>query len=312
MAAGAGVPLTVIGGFLGTGKTTLLNRVLQGDHGVRYAVLVNDFGSLAIDTALVTAHGGDTVSFANGCVCCSLGDGMLAAVDRLLDGPAPPEQFLVEGSGVADPRGIADLATLHSRLARDLTVVMVDVETVRARAADARLRDTLERQFRAADLLVLNRCDRLDESGLTAVENWLHSQCDAPQIRTVQARLPLALLQAGGATPRERHADEHLGEHHHQPQATFRTETLNLPRPTDPQRLREALLDMAPTLLRAKGFVRVAGGGWLLVQLSGRQLSVSPWCPPAGAPAPPAALVLIGLDQTPLAAALAQRLTAPD
>ena len=124
------IPMSVLGGFLGAGKTTLVNRVLSGRHGVRYAVLVNDFGAVAVDGSLVSAHDGETVTFANGCVCCAMGDELVGTLDRLLDGDRPPEHVLVEASGVADPRAIADVATLHPGLSRDLVVVLADVETV--------------------------------------------------------------------------------------------------------------------------------------------------------------------------------------
>ncbi len=123
----ARVPMTVLGGFLGTGKTTLLNRILSGAHGVRYAVLVNDFGELDVDGSLVAAHGGDTLTFANGCVCCSMGDDLVGAIDRLLDGDRRPDQILLEASGVADPASIADVATLHPGLSRDPVVVIADL-----------------------------------------------------------------------------------------------------------------------------------------------------------------------------------------
>ena len=188
--------MSVIGGFLGSGKTTLLNRILAGSHGVRYAVLVNDFGELAVDGRLVAAHDGETITFANGCVCCSMGGDLVGALDRLLDGNRPPDQILVEASGVADPCAIADVATLHPGLSRDLVVVLADVETVRARYEDHRLRDTVMRQLAAANLLVLNKCDRVARKEIEAAESWARDRSQAPAIRSVDADIPMGLLCA--------------------------------------------------------------------------------------------------------------------
>ena len=100
-------PLTVLTGFLGAGKTTLLNRLLSEDHGLRIAVLVNDFGALNIDAELVVGVDSDVVSLANGCVCCSVRDDLLQAIEQVLARPEQPEYVILEASGVADPAGIA-------------------------------------------------------------------------------------------------------------------------------------------------------------------------------------------------------------
>ena len=102
----APIPVTVVAGFLGAGKTTLVNQVLQGEHGRRLAVLVNDFGSINIDAELITEVGEGMVSMANGCICCSIRSDLIGAVLRMADLPDRPEQILMESSGVADPAGI--------------------------------------------------------------------------------------------------------------------------------------------------------------------------------------------------------------
>ena len=306
----ARVPMSVIGGFLGAGKTTLLNRVLAGRHGVRYAVLVNDFGELNVDGDLVAAHGGDTVTFANGCVCCTLGDDLVGAIDRLLDGDRCPDQILVEASGVADPSAIADVATLHPGLARDLVVVLADAETVRSRHDDDRLRDTVDRQLGSADLLVLNKCDRVTEGERGAAESWLRGRTRAPVIRTVGADLPMELLSAAtSGDPCAAAISRDAPDHYHQ----FRSRFVPCPDPIDPGRLRAALLELAPRVLRAKGFVVVAAGSrnrgsdpglepeWMVVQASGKTVEIEPWRPPPEREPPAPGIVFIGLDDLPAA-----------
>src|SRR5471032_1804518 len=132
----APIPFTVIGGFLGAGKTTLLNRLLAGTAGRKFAVLVNDFGAIDIDGRLIKRHGGDTISLANGCVCCTIGDSLVETVMKLLDGPGRFDHIVVEASGVADPGRIADLGVLDPQLTRDGVVVVIDAVEVRARASD--------------------------------------------------------------------------------------------------------------------------------------------------------------------------------
>ena len=97
------IPVTLIAGFLGAGKTTLLNHILSSDHGVRAAVLVNDFGAINIDSKLIVGVEGDTVNLANGCVCCTIRDDLVGACISLLQRPQRPEHLFVELSGVSDP-----------------------------------------------------------------------------------------------------------------------------------------------------------------------------------------------------------------
>ena len=305
----ARVPMSVIGGFLGAGKTTLLNRVLGGRHGVRYAVLVNDFGELNVDGDLVAAHGGDTVTFANGCVCCTMGDDLVVAIDRLLDGDRPPDQILVEASGVADPAAIADVATLHPGLSRDLVVVLADAETVRVRHEDGRLQDTVERQLGAADLIVLNKCDRVGEEERAAAESWLRGWSPAPIIRATDADIPMEVLAAGRADGTDPPLAGGEPDHYHQ----FRSLFVPCPVPVVRARLRAVFEAFSPRVLRAKGFVRSlasprqgepdpgAGAGWLVVQASGRAVEIDAWSPRADQPDPAPGIVFIGLDDLPCA-----------
>jgi G3E family GTPase len=239
------IPFTVIGGFLGAGKTTLLNRLLAGTTGRRFAVLVNDFGALDIDGRLVAAHGGDTVSLANGCLCCTIGDSLVETLLKLMQTPDRFDHIVVEASGVADPSRIADLAVLEPQLARDGVIVVIDAWEVRTRAEDRRLEDTIVRQIKAADLLVLNKVDIAED--VAGTRAWLAQHSEAPVLEARRGNVPLDLLFG---------LDRH-GAPGGAPNDAFRSWSYEWAEPVD----RETLLAMvrdAPDVLRAKGIVRFA------------------------------------------------------
>ena len=298
------LPLTVIGGFLGAGKTTLLNHWLRHAAGQRLAVLVNDFGALNIDAALIEASAGDTIALTNGCVCCQIGDDLSLALMKVLDSGVAFDGVVIEASGVSDPWRIAQLGRADPGLALDGVIVLVDASVALTQSRDPLLADTLVRQLKAADLVIVNKTDLVTHEARTALHHWIESVAGrVPQFETAQAEVPLALL-SGLAMPTADAAPTHegCGDHHDHGHpdhgAVFETWSCRPQQVFEPAALRAWLLAPPPGLLRLKGVLRTRQPddqvAWSEFQFAGRHGSLRPL--PAHAPAPQtSALVAIGL-----------------
>ena len=181
----APLPATVIGGWLGAGKTTLVNHLLRHAGGRRIAVLVNDFGEVSIDADLIEGADGGVLSLAGGCMCCSWGEDLFGTLARVRARQPAPEVLLVETSGVAQPATVARLLRLAPDLEVEGVVVLVDAETVRERAADRYVGDLVRQQLAEADLLLLNKLDLVTPDQAAEVAQWLGTQ--VPGVRVAPA-----------------------------------------------------------------------------------------------------------------------------
>jgi G3E family GTPase len=250
--------LTVLGGYLGAGKTTLLNHLLRHADGRRLGVIVNDFGSINIDAALIESRAGETLTLANGCVCCSVSGGFAEALRELSRRSPPPEQVIIEASGVADPVKVGYFASLPPyRL--DGVVVVVDAETIRARTADKYVGGAVLRQLQGADLIVLNKIDLIADTERPGLRAWLRSRVPAGRIvETGHGRAPAAMLLGphGAATPRPRDGG-HSGAHEHDHAAQYASASVTFETPLHEAQFRDIVGGWPPTVLRAKGVIRL-------------------------------------------------------
>ena len=174
------LPFTVLGGFLGSGKTTLLNRLLNLTKETRYAVLVNDFGELNIDERLITAHDGETIALANGCMCCSMADGFVSALTTVMERADQFDQMIVEASGVSNPGRIMDIAKLDPGLSPNGAIVLVDAPQFLNQLTDSLIRDAVLTQVKEADILLINKANLASQTTVEAVRETLnkhHSDC---------------------------------------------------------------------------------------------------------------------------------------
>ena len=259
------LPVTVIGGYLGAGKTTLVNYLLRNANGLRLAVLVNEFGELAIDRDLIEAEEEGLISISGGCVCCSFGGDLIAALQNLSKMQPRPQHILIESSGVAKPSAIFDSVALLDRFAADGVVVLADAETVQENADDKYMGDTVVAQITQADILLLNKCDLVDPQNLAETASWLARQ--NPKARLVKTTHSVAAPEVvlESFLGRSKTAEPH----HHVDQMS----SVNLIPTTslDATRLARTLAEGDFGLVRAKGFVTDISGNKILIQIVGRR-----------------------------------------
>ncbi len=271
------VPVTVIAGYLGAGKTTLINELLAHDHGLRLAVLVNDFGAVNIDAALIADHDGQTISLQNGCVCCSIADELGDALDRVLALEPAPDQIVIEASGVADPANVAAYGQGWPGCRLDAIVVLADAETVQAKSRDQFVGELVVSQLRRADIVMATKCDLVTGAGLVAVVGWLAETAPGAPILThragqLQSELLLEADQDINATSPKRSLNGSTGT----AESNFDSVVIEVHDAVERDRVEAALQGWPESVLRVKGILRFHGtaDGLHIVQRVGRRWSV--------------------------------------
>ena len=313
------IPTLIVGGYLGAGKTTLVNHLLRHADGRRIAVMVNDFGELTIDADLIEGAEGSVLALAGGCVCCSFGSDLIGALQDVLQRQPPPDLILIETSGVALPAAVARSARLLPGLHIDGIVLLLDAETVRQRSADPYVGDLVRQQLLDADLLILNKIELCSPTQLAELNDWLPTMTTpgTPVVQANQARVPPELVlgfHAGldadpeGATGTTgttgttgasgaalaRWAGQPIGKPLASASDRFVTELLDLSAPLDLQALLQGLSDPTSGVVRAKGWLTDLAGQRHLLQQVGRRIELLPLAPDVG-PSGPDRLLVIGL-----------------
>ncbi|MCK1516262.1 cobalamin biosynthesis protein CobW [Bradyrhizobium sp. 190] len=322
----AKVPVTVVTGFLGSGKTTLIQHLITNANGKKLAVLVNEFGSEGVDGDILKSCADancpaeNIVELANGCICCTVADDFIPAMEQLLARNVKPDHILIETSGLALPKPLLkafDWPEIRSRITVDGVIALADAEAVAAgrfapdpdaveaqRAADDNLdhetplSEVFEDQIACADIVLLTKADLAGSVGLEAARAAIEAEMPrrVPMLPVVDgavdARVILG-LEAAAEDDLAARPSHHDGEHEHN---DFTSVVIELPEVTDVDALIASIQRLAreQNVLRAKGYVAVEGKPMrLLLQSVGERVRHQfdrPW----GAKPRQSKLVVIG------------------
>ena len=311
----AKIPVTVITGFLGSGKTTLIRHLMANPQGRRLAVIVNEFGALGVDGDILKSCADancpveNIVELANGCICCTVADDFIPTIEALMALPVRPDHILIETSGLALPKPLLkafDWPAIRSRITVDGVITLADAEAVAAgrfapsvaavdaqRSADPSidhetpLSEVFEDQIACADIVLLSKADLAGADGLAEARRVI--EAEAPRV------LPILSIEEGRIDPRlilglnaaaeddlAARPSHHDGSDDHE-HDDFDTIVVELPEVADPEVLKAAIIRLAreKQVLRVKGYVAVTGKPMrLLVQAVGARIRVQydrPW-----------------------------------
>jgi G3E family GTPase len=266
----ARLPVTVVSGFLGSGKTTLVKHILTNQIGLRTAVIVNEFSELGIDSELIVSADDDMVELENGCICCSINNNFVDSIFRILNRDRKVDYLVVETTGLADPLPVV-LTFLRSEF-RDRTRVdsIITVADAGSFCLDLFESGAARNQLRYGDVILLNKCDLADETRLRAIEDSIRGVKEGARIiRTTQCRLPLPLILSVGlfqsdqffADPQppeagqSEHDHEHGHVHDHVASDGFESLSFRSDRPFAVDKFQDFLNRLAASIYRGKGLL---------------------------------------------------------
>ena len=289
----ASIPVTILTGFLGSGKTTLLNHILGSGHGLKVAVIVNDFGDISIDDKLISQRAQNIIELANGCVCCSMQGDLLKAIHQVTDASNNIDYILLETSGLSDPLPVA-ASILNNEpgnaIRLDSIVTLVDAWNFDANLEHAEVAFS---QLVNTDLILINKIDLVEEHVPGLIQQGIQKiNPTARMLTCVNGKVDPCLLldvnlsrlkhhwqtpsAAGHGTPDD-------GRRHKDGLSGFDSITFESRKPFEPGLFRAFLADIPASVYRGKGILNIAGDDHRRVfQLVGERCAVTkdrPWMP---------------------------------
>jgi G3E family GTPase len=257
----ARLPVTVIAGFLGSGKTTLVNHILANNAGLKAAVIVNEIGEIGIDGDLIIATENDMVELSNGCICCSINGDLVDTIFRVLERKHEIDYLVVETTGLADPLPVV-LTFLRSEFRDavrvDSIVTVADVECFSLDLFDS---PAARNQLRYGDTILLNKSDLASPAQLSDVEEKIRTVRDRARIiRTTRCGVPLALILSTGLFESEGLLADGCADHDHEHASHlqddgFEAISFQIDRPFAVQKFQQFLEQLPPDVFRGKGLL---------------------------------------------------------
>ena len=260
------IPVTIIAGFLGSGKTTLVNHIIASNRGMKIGVIVNDFGEIDIDSNLIVSASDEILEIRNGCICCSTNGDLRVAVSKLFNNNTLPEYLIIESTGIGDPLPIVKtfMRPEFIRQARvDSIVTVVDVENIQDSLSDI---SVIKNQIKFADFILLNKCDRVPEQAVNTVEALIREfNNDSRILMTVKCSVPLEVILGARvntenmiALQNNHHSDncDHECHAHNESNHGFISVAFSSNELLDPDKFQDFLQNIPSSIFRAKGFLR--------------------------------------------------------
>lgn len=258
------IPVTVLTGYLGAGKTTLLNRILTEPHGMKFAVIVNEFGEVGIDNDLVVGADEEVFEMNNGCICCTVRGDLIRIIEGLMKRKGTFDAIIVETTGLADPAPVAQTffvdEEVSARARLDAVVTVVDAKWLSDRLKDA---PEAKNQIAFADVIILNKTDLVSESELATVEAQIRAiNAYATLHRTTRSAVPLEAVLDRNAFDLDRILEiepEFLEDIHHHHSDDIQSVAITVPDDLDPDAFMPWLTEFTQkeggTILRCKGIL---------------------------------------------------------